>query len=174
MRQSEKKMGGVLMAGLAGLGLLAITSEALAQVVVVPPPPPHRRVAPPPPRRLPPPPRRVPPPVRRVAPLPPAVRVGPGRFIVPAVPLIILPPLVAGYVIPPPPPPPVVNARLVVAYVNTLNLRNCPATNCQVIGVLQRGTPLLFMEYQNGWTRVMVEGTNVEGWVAYKYLAPAP
>jgi hypothetical protein len=60
----------------------------------------------------------------------------------------VLPPLGAGYVVPTPHSPPLANAKLVVAHVNTLNLRNCPATNCQTIGVLQSVTLVVFLEYE--------------------------
>jgi hypothetical protein len=102
---------------------------------------------------------------------------GPGRYLLPALPLIILPPLVAGYVVPPPPPPPMVSSQMVVTHINSLNLRACPASNCQVIGLLQRGTPVIFLEYVNGWARVAVtvqDGGSIEGWVAYRYLAIVP
>jgi hypothetical protein len=205
MSEFKAKVRRAAVLGMVGLGVLAMAGEALAQMVppqhqqqrrvqqpaqrrvTQPQQPAQRRVAPPQqqPRRVTPPP---PPAVRRQAvPPPPPVmgrpypppppRVGPGRYLWPALPLIILPPLVAGYVVPPPPPPPMVSSQMVVSHINSLNLRACPASNCQVLGLLQRGTPVTFLEYNNGWARVAVTvqgGGVMEGWVAYKYLAPLP
>lgn len=204
MSEFKAKVRRAAVLGMVGLGVLAMAGEALAQMVppqqqqprrvqqpaqrrmTQPQQPVQRRVAPAQqqPRRVTPPP---PPAVRRQAVPPPPVmgrpypppppRMGPGRYLWPALPLIILPPLVAGYVVPPPPPPPMVSSQMVVSHINSLNLRACPASNCQVLGLLQRGTPVTFLEYNNGWARVAVTvqgGGVMEGWVAYKYLAPLP
>ncbi|MFH1034434.1 MAG: SH3 domain-containing protein [Pseudomonadota bacterium] len=86
----------------------------------------------------------------------------------PPPPLRFPPPLGPGA---PAPPPPVSGAMLYVA-VPSLNLRACPATNCQILRVLSRGTPLLVLAEQGGWVQVQANG--LSGWVGGRYVSPHP
>jgi hypothetical protein len=83
-------------------------------------------------------------------------------------------------VAPPTPPAPAPRAQTFVV-TSTLNIRGGPgAANAPVPGSpLPQGTVVTGEQDQNGWKRVVAQGTvnghaNVAGWVSAQFLAPAP
>ncbi|THB67382.1 MAG: SH3 domain-containing protein [Desulfovibrio sp.] len=67
------------------------------------------------------------------------------------------------------PPPPSGYDRQVVD-TDSLNVRSCPSMECDVVTVVHRGQWVRVYEYRDGWARVKVRDTNVEGWCASQYL----
>lgn len=60
-----------------------------------------------------------------------------------------------------------------VVTASSLNLRSGPGTTSAVVGSLPRGRAVEVIETRQGWARLRVQGQG-EGWVAARYLAPAP
>lgn len=56
-----------------------------------------------------------------------------------------------------------------------LNIRECPraATDCPVLGVLDRGAKLEILDRHDSWLRIRVVGEEREGWVAARYVRGA-
>ncbi len=87
----------------------------------------------------------------------------------PPLPTYAPPPVAAAPRLPPQAP----GAPLFVA-VPRLNLRACPATNCQIIRVLSRNTELAALGEQGGWVQVRVLSNGLVGWVGGRYVSPQP
>jgi uncharacterized protein YgiM (DUF1202 family) len=66
------------------------------------------------------------------------------------------------------PPPNKGDAQVV--NIDSLNLRACPSTDCDVLAVLRRGENLKVLQYRNSWTKVWSPALQLEGWAAGKYL----
>ncbi len=66
------------------------------------------------------------------------------------------------------PPPPAGYVRVVRA--DTVNVRACPSSSCEVRTVVYRGQALRVYEYQNGWARIVVVDSGVPGWIDIRYL----
>jgi hypothetical protein len=84
----------------------------------------------------------------------------------------------------PTPPPPLgagmpwasapIQGTLLFVAVPRLNLRACPANNCQILKTLPRGTELASLGGQGVWVQVQVQATGMQGWVNGKYLSTQP
>ncbi|MBI5523696.1 MAG: SH3 domain-containing protein [Desulfarculus sp.] len=61
-------------------------------------------------------------------------------------------------------------------YVNVarLNLRACPAANCQILATLAGGEPLTVLSQQGGWILVRSQASGREGWASARYLGTQP
>ncbi len=71
--------------------------------------------------------------------------------------------------VPPPPPPPAGYVR--VTTVESVYIRACPSTSCDVRTVVYRGQPVRVWEYDaNGWARVTLLETGATGWMYASYL----
>ena len=46
-----------------------------------------------------------------------------------------------------------------------VEMRSCPEWTCSVISNLEAGTPVMVLEYGNGWTRIRSRLSANEGWV---------
>ena len=67
------------------------------------------------------------------------------------------------------PPPPQGYDRQVVN-TDSLNVRSCASMECDVVAVIYRGQWVRVYEYREGWARVKVRDTGVEGWCGADYL----
>lgn len=67
------------------------------------------------------------------------------------------------------PPPPAGYVRTVS--VESVYVRSCPATSCDVRTVVYRGQGVRVWEYQNGWARVTLLDTGATGWMDARYLS---
>ena len=65
------------------------------------------------------------------------------------------------------PPQVPVYARVSASY---LNVRACPAVNCQATMVLNKGQMVQVLEIKEGWTRVWSGDNQSEGWVSSNFL----
>lgn len=81
----------------------------------------------------------------------------------------------------PTPPPPLGGPHyqgpagsILYVSVPRLNLRACPATNCQILGILAGGEPLTALSQQGGWIMVRSQASGREGWVGARYLSTQP
>ncbi|WP_010678250.1 SH3 domain-containing protein [Bacillus timonensis] len=66
-------------------------------------------------------------------------------------------------------PKPTVSSSTVVSTVDGLRLRSGPGTNFQVIGSLNKGTEAGFIEANNNWTKISLNGHI--GWVSSQFVA---
>lgn len=55
--------------------------------------------------------------------------------------------------------------------VNALNLRKCATTKCEIVAVLNQGTPVKIQTMRNGWLEVQVRNSRKTGWVSAKYVS---
>ena len=70
----------------------------------------------------------------------------------------------------PPPPPPAGYVR--VTAVESVYIRACPSTSCDVRTVAYRGQAVQVWEYDaNGWARVTLMDSGATGWMYARYLA---
>jgi uncharacterized protein YgiM (DUF1202 family) len=70
----------------------------------------------------------------------------------------------------PPPPPPAGYVRL--TSVDSVYIRACPSTSCDVRTVVYRGQAVQVWEYDaNGWARVTLVDSGATGWMYARYLA---
>lgn len=73
----------------------------------------------------------------------------------------------------PPPGLPMPGVTMVVR-ANALNLRDCPGRRCRTLAVLSPGEGVQYLDYRHGFALVRSLASGLEGWVDYRYLAPAP
>jgi uncharacterized protein YgiM (DUF1202 family) len=66
------------------------------------------------------------------------------------------------------PPPAAGYVRLVS--VESVYIRSCPSTSCDVRTVVFRGQAVRVYEYQNGWARVTLLESGATGWMDARYL----
>jgi len=55
-----------------------------------------------------------------------------------------------------------------------LNLRACPAINCQILSTLSQGQALMVLGEQGGWLMVRVQASGRDGWVGGRYVDSQP
>lgn len=72
--------------------------------------------------------------------------------------------------------PPAAGGEAMTVAASSLNVRSGPGTaNPTVAGSpLPQGTAVQAYETQDGWTRIVAQGSGVAGWVSAQYLQPAP
>lgn len=56
-----------------------------------------------------------------------------------------------------------------VIHADTLNLRRCPDTSCQVLALLYRGETVAVRQQQGPWSEIETRN-GARGWVASRYL----
>lgn len=68
------------------------------------------------------------------------------------------------------PPPPQGYDRQVVN-TDSLNVRSCASSECDVVTVIHRGQWVRVYEYRSGWARIRVRDSGVEGWSDSRYIS---
>lgn len=62
--------------------------------------------------------------------------------------------------------------QLYYVVADSLNLRECPSTECRIVNVLKRGDHGLAIDQQTPWVQIQLLEKRYTGWVAGRYLSP--
>lgn len=74
---------------------------------------------------------------------------------------------------PDPEPAPVATPTTDIRYVDAtrVNMRSGPSTDFRVVDTLSRGTQVQVLDRDQGWARLRVSSTQLEGWMAERFLS---